>query len=458
MQFLGHMEGSDAEAASNDEDDPGMPGLASSSSDAGVRDQPVPENSSSEEDESEQQSEKSWTSERQGPSRGSGTASSGAARKSGTNAPPPTYDGSKEPGVFEDYKIKAKLWLKTSNLDDSMKGARLLQGLSGRAFDQMKYLAEDETWLEAEDGGQQLIVLMNSDKHFGKLSNEDLAQELQKLLFDRMKDKEDDLASLRAKFDEQVRKLKKMKIEFPAQALGFLFLKKWSADLNGAAFDDLLQKVMTMANGSLELEDVSMAIRKLQFRMKGGTSGNTAAASTWLAEPPEDLESPFGDDAEYHLGEEQEILEAALQDLDDSAIAAVTEEEAITEEEAKEVLMSLIKSKYAENAPVQSMQYKQVQQAKTNLRNARGFAEKGQGKKGQGKKDIAYLKRITRCKGCNQVGHWHKDAICPKRGGKGGQANYYLELEDDELEDDDLEDDDSDDWTETLIEDQVADE
>ena len=400
----------------------------------------------------EQQSEKSWTSERQGPSRGSGTGSNGGARKSGTNAPPPTYDGSKEPGVFDDYKIKAKLWLKTSNLDDNMKGARLLQGLSGRAFDQMKYLAEDESWLDSEDGGNQLILLMNSDKHFGKLSNEDLAQELQKLLFDRMKDKEDDLASLRAKFDQQVRKLKKMKIEFPSQALGFLFLKKWSADLNKDAFDDLLQKVMTMANGSLELEDISLAIRKLQFKMKGGTSGNSAVASTWLAEPPEDLESPPAEGAECSYNDEQEILEAALQDLtDESTGAAVAEQEVITEEEAKEVLMSLIKSKYAENAPVQSMHYKQVQQAKTNLRNSRGFGDKGL-RKGQGKKDVAYLKKITRCNGCNQVGHWHKDAICPKRGGPGGHASlslHYMELEDDH---------DMDEWTENLVEDQVADE
>ena len=396
----------------------------------------------------EQQSEKgSWTSERQGPFRGSGTSSSGTARKSGTNAPPPTFDGSKEPGVFDDYKIKAKLWLKTSNLDDNMKGARLLQGLSGRAFDQMKYLAEDESWLDSEDGGQQLILLMNSDKHFGKLSNEDLAQELQKLLFDRMKDKEDDLASLRAKFDEQVRKLRKMKIEFPSQALGFLFLKKWSADLNKDAFDDLLQKVMTMANGSLELEDVSMAIRKLQFKMKGGTSGNSAATSTWLAEPPEDLESPSAEGAEGNHEEEREILETALQDLaDDSVSAAADEQEVITEEEAKEVLMSLIKSKYAENVPVHST--RQVQQARMNLRNSRGFGDKGQ-RKGQGKKDITYLKKITKCNGCGQVGHWHKDAICPKRGGKGGHANFYLELEDDH---------DIDEWTENLVEDQFADE
>ena len=289
----------------------------------------------------EQQSEKSWTSERQGPSRGSGTASSGAARKSGTNAPPPTYDGSKEPGIFDDYKIKAKLWLKTSDLDDNMKGARLLQGLSGQAFDQMKHLAEDENWLDAEDGGQQLIILMNSDKHFGKLSNEDLAQELQKLFLGRIKDKEDELASLRDKFDKQVRKLKKMEIEFPSQILGFLSLKKWSADLNKDASsktikglaDDLVQKVVTMENGSLELEDVSMAIHRLQLKMKGGTSGSNAAASTWLTESPEDLESTPG-------------------------------------------------------------------------------------------------------------GHWREDAICTKRSGPDGQANFYMELEE----------------TETLTEDQVADE
>ena len=394
----------------------------------------------------EQQSEKSWTSERQGPSRWSGTSSSGAVRKSGTNAPPPTYDGSKEPGVFDDYKIKAKLWLRTSNLDDNMKGARLLQGLSGRAFDQMKYLAEDESWLDSEDGGDQLILLMNSDKHFGKLSDEELAQ---KLLFDRMKDKEDDPASLRAKFYEQVRKLKKMKIEFLPQALGFLLLKKGSADLNKDDFDDLLQKVMTMANGGLKLEDVSRACLYLQaqFKMKGGTSGSNAVASTWLAESPEDLESPSAEGAECSYDEAQEILEAAFQDLnDDPADAAVAEQKVITEEEAKEVLASLwmrtpaisIKPKYAENAPAQSMQCKQVQQAKTNRRNIQDV----------GKKDIVDRKKITRCNECGQVGHWRNDATCPNGGGSGGHANYYMELEDVDMEE----------WKETSIEDQVSDE
>ena len=354
----------------------------------------------------EQQSEKSWTAERQGPSRESGTASSGAARKTGTNASPPTYDGSKEPGVFDDYKIKAKLWMQTSNLDDNMKGARLLQGLNGRAFDQMKYLAEDESWLDSEDGGDQLLLLMNSDKHFGRLSDEELAQ---KLLFDRIKDKEDDPASLRAKFYEQVRKLKKMKIEFLPQALGFLLLKKGSADLNKDDFDDLLQKVMTMANGGLKLEDVSRVCLYLQaqLKMREGTSGSNAVASTWLAEPPEDLESPSAEGAECSYDEAQEIVEAALQDLNDDP----TEQKVITEEEAKRVLASLwwrtpaisIKSKYAASAPAAT-------------RSSRSSS--------------------------------NEPSRASTKGRPGGQTNYYMELEDDDVAE----------WTETSVEERVAEE
>ena len=208
-----------------------------------------------------------------------------------------------------------------------------------------------------------------------------------------------------------------------------------------------------MANGGLKLEDVSRACLYLQaqFKMREGTSGSNAVAPTWLAESTEDLESPSAEGAECSYDEAQEILEAALQDLnDDPANAAVAEQKVITEEEAKEVLASLwmrtpaisIKPKYAENAPAQSMHCKQVQQAKTNRRNIQDV----------GKKDIVDRKNITRCNGCSQVGHWRNDATCPNGGGPGGHASlslHYMELEDDH---------DMDEWTENLIEDQFADE
>ena len=183
--------------------------------------------------------------------------------------PPPSYDGSLEAGAFDDYKIKAKLWLKRSSLNDDLKGARLLQGLTGRAFEKMKHLAEDETWMDAENGGQQLIALMSSNWIFGKLRNEDLAQELQDLCDDRMKDKDDDTESLRSKFDEQGRKHMKVKLQPTAKVRPWgtwaegrtesierpnLGPRKRRADPNEAASDDPLQKVMTTSNDRPEPE------------------------------------------------------------------------------------------------------------------------------------------------------------------------------------------------------------
>ena len=133
--------------------------------------------------------------------------------------PPPSYDGSREAGAFDDYKIKAKLWLKTSNLNDNMKGARLLQGLTGRAFEQMESLTEDETWLDSEDGGQQLIALMSSEWLFGRLSNKELAQELQEICYDCRKYEDGDLFS-QSELDEQARRLETAKGEFPAPVCG----------------------------------------------------------------------------------------------------------------------------------------------------------------------------------------------------------------------------------------------
>ena len=39
----------------------------------------------------------------------------------------------------------------------------------------------------------------------------------------------------------------------------------------------------------------------------------------------------------------------------------------------------------------------------------------------EAKKRIEDLKRKTKCKACDQVGHWHKDPECPK--GNNGPKN-----------------------------------
>ena len=142
---------------------------------------------------------------------------------------------------------------------------------------------------------------------------------------------------------------------------------------------------------------------------------------TWLGELEDNLHDDYegtsskrksdgsdrGEDADAADDSDTEILEAALGELD----AKVPEE--ITEDEAREVLMTLVRNKYRQGPAKQQ-------------RRAHNSSHAGKGKrfgKGIGKKEVAYLKSFTKCKGCGQKGHWHKDAFCPKQlCGDGGET------------------------------------
>ena len=61
-----------------------------------------------------------------------------------------------------------------------------------------------------------------------------------------------------------------------------------------------------------------------------------------------------------------EALESALRDLEDHG-----DEDQISEGDAKDILMTLIRQKV--NRPVQQLSYKQVQNMKNELKTGRGF-------------------------------------------------------------------------------------
>ena len=68
--------------------------------------------------------------------RSSMSTQSNSESKKGSIGPPPSYDGSRQPGVFEEFRIRAKLWLFTTNIECRARGPRLLQALSGKAFEE----------------------------------------------------------------------------------------------------------------------------------------------------------------------------------------------------------------------------------------------------------------------------------------------------------------------------------
>ncbi len=75
--------------------------------------------------------------------------------------PPPTYNGSLEVGVFNDYVIKATIWLNTTNVKATARGPRLPRALTDVAFDNFKHLALDPEGSRSSTNGFDLLKLMS---------------------------------------------------------------------------------------------------------------------------------------------------------------------------------------------------------------------------------------------------------------------------------------------------------
>lgn len=203
--------------------------------------------------------------------------------------------------------------------------------------------------------------------------------------------------------------MKKHHVELPSAALGFLDLKQLRVD------NATLERIITMTNGDLDLQNVMTAARKLKIRLQGE---DDKKKRVWWQDINPDAAPDNTQDVDHDgADDELDVLEMALRELDGDA-------DPLSEGEALEVLMNLIEQKVS--GPVQNMTYRQAQNAKQYLRNSRGFRQ-GLGKgstrpPNHAKPDIAHLKSVTRCRNCNQVGHWHRECPCGQAWGDGNQS------------------------------------
>ena len=109
----------------------------------------------------------------------------------GGGSQPPEWDGVQP--SFQDWLIKARLWIATTRARPKTQGPLILQRLSGQAFQALKHLARDAAWLQDDRNGHRLLDLMDTAEMFGDDKEEDLLASLSKLTYHFKRHKDEDL-------------------------------------------------------------------------------------------------------------------------------------------------------------------------------------------------------------------------------------------------------------------------
>ena len=98
----------------------------------------------------------------------------------GQSGPAPSWDAS---SPFEDYLIKAKLWLATTKAKPKSRGPLLLKALGGSAFENFKFLAKDGSWLNNPKGAEFLLDEMNRPEYYGEDRQEHMLTAMSRLTY-----------------------------------------------------------------------------------------------------------------------------------------------------------------------------------------------------------------------------------------------------------------------------------
>ena len=141
--------------------------------------------------------------------------------KGGAPGPPPSWDGT---GVFEDYLIKAKLWLATTKSKPKMRGPLLLKALTSTPFETFKHYARDTAWLADPKGAETLLDDMNRPEHYGDDRQEHMITAMSRITFHLKRAKGEHWRDYFARWETAMRKVHEHQIRLPDAYEGFLLI------------------------------------------------------------------------------------------------------------------------------------------------------------------------------------------------------------------------------------------
>ena len=346
-----------------------------------------------------------------------------------TAGPPPEWDGVEM--EFKDYKIKAKLWLRTTRTPAVARGPLLLKGLTGTPWEHMKFLATDDRWLDDPTNGNFLLALMDTKEYYGEEERESMLAACSRLTFHLRRSKGERAQGFMLRWDDSARKVREKGVILPDDYLGFLLVNALQLT------SEQIKLLLNYTRGSLKVSEVKAWLRVHETDLDMSTLANEKKKSTSevhaLDNDPQGLlpDQDYNPDDEEVPEEGAEILLNALAEMsgeDDEE--ALTE---ITESEAKEVLMTMIRDK------PKNRTFQGAMKAKKNRDLARGFGAGRDGglRPGTYKVSIEELKKRTKCHKCSELGHRSRE--CPnearfKNDGKTKELHHLFSERPDEAE------------------------
>ena len=353
-------------------------------------------------------------------------------RGSKSGGPPPEWNGETS---FQDYLVKARLWLVTTKSKPCTRGPLLLQRLSGVAFNTMKYLAKDSAWMASEKNGDTLLDLMDEEENFGEDRDEDLLSSLAKVTYHLRRARDESHRAFFNKWDTAMRKVAEHKVQLPPKYEGFLLVNALCLS------ESEIKSCLNYTRGSIISRDVREWVRKHETKLQVSQVGiekDKKSSSSGAKVSAHYLQNH--EDADDEEDDEIHALEEALVDLtgEDGASMVQNEDDVYTleESEAAEILSTMLAGK--------KTTYAQSIKAKKTRELARGYGGSSKGKGGRFKsagdgtmvfqKDgkqvrmtLEEVKKITKCAICRKVGHWHRE--CPEKNTK---EQHYITLESEE--------------------------
>lgn len=346
--------------------------------------------------------------------------------------PPPEWDGQTVP--FQDWLIKARLWLATTRAKARSQGPMILQKLSGQPFQSFKHWARDGDWLSDERGGHRLLDAMNTPEYFGEDKEEELLSALAKLTYHLRRNKDEPCRTFFNRWDDSVRKTEEHRVHLPDKYLGFLLINA----LQMSEAD--IKSMMAFTRGSILVSDVKNWCRRHEMKLQAKEVGVDRTSKT-SSSTRSNLYYTLDDDSVIEDEDELLALDEFMREIGDEVPGEPPDgepsefDDILDEHEVKEVLSTMMANR--------KKTFAQSLKARKAKALARGFGQwkdrPGQGKGQASMSTSGYMKggyyRMTlgeakaksRCSKCNQIGHWHKDPECPKnQGNKAKEVNYLV--------------------------------